>query len=95
MLPSGESFTSCGIAPCSGSFCCPTTFILSVSTLSSSPENSQETMKYRPSAEKSAWLTPAQSTGTVLATFMVCGSRKTSSRSIEAMTTAYRPFGVK
>lgn len=52
-------------------------------------------MKYRPSAEKSAWLTPAQLTGTALAVFMVCASRKTSSRSIEAITTAYLPFGVK
>ena len=45
VLPSGEILTSCGIAPWYGSFCCPTTFIRAVSTFSSSPENSQETMK--------------------------------------------------
>lgn len=95
VLPSGEIFTSCGIAPSNGSFCWPMTFIFSVSTLSSSPENSQETMKYRPSGEKSAWLTPPQLTGSVLRISMVCGSRKTSCRSIEAITMAYFPLGVK
>lgn len=76
--PSGEILTSCGIASGFGSFCLASTVIEAVSTLSSSPENSQEVMKYRPSGEKSAWLTPAQSTGTVLTTAIVWASRKTS-----------------
>src|SRR5690242_16243581 len=60
-----------------------------------SPENSQETRKYLPSAEKSAWLTPAQRAGTALTWRIVWASRKTSSRSADAITTAYRPSGVK
>src|SRR2546430_4943049 len=52
-------------------------------------------MKYRPSGEKSAWLTPSQCTGTVLTTAIVCGSRKTIWCRRSAITTAYRPSGVK
>ena len=70
-------------------FCC------AVSTLTRSPENSQLAMKYRPSGEKSTWLTPEHGTGTVLTTLSVCGSRNTICLCASAITTAYLPSGVK
>src|SRR5215467_14890932 len=96
--PSGETLTSCGIegTPCGPLRCSsPTIRLRSTSTLSRSPENSQLTIMYLPSAEKSAWLTPEQGTRSVARTAMECGSRNTISCCASAITTAYRPSGVK
>ena len=45
VLPFGEILTSCGMAHASGRRWRATTLIRAVSTFSSSPENSHETMK--------------------------------------------------
>lgn len=45
VLPLGEILTSCGIAPAIGNRSLAPTFFFAVSTFSSSPENSHETMK--------------------------------------------------
>src|SRR4051812_13970897 len=45
--------------------------------------------------EKSAWFTPKHCAGTRVWTFIVCGSRNTIWRSLEAITTADLPSGVK
>ena len=92
--PAGEILMSWSMA-CPGRCSRPMMLCRAVSTLSRSPENSQVTMKYRPSGEKSAWFTPAQPTGRTWRTAMVCGSPKTICRRVSAITTAYRPSGVK
>src|SRR5690349_19541133 len=95
VLPSGEIFTSCGIGCAAGRCSWPMTSCRAVSTLSRSPENSQLAMKYRPSGEKSTWLTPSQLTFTVFSTAMVCASRNTIWCAASDITTAYFPSGVK
>ena len=58
--------------------------------------NSQLTSMYRPFAVKSAWLTPAHiGTESSWRSRIVCASRKSIRRRCSAITTAYRPSGVK
>ncbi len=52
-------------------------------------------MKYRPLAEKSAWLTPEHCTFVLFTNAMVCGSRQSIRFIRSAITTAYLPSGVK
>ena len=44
----------------------PTSFRVATSTFTSSPENSQDAIRYRPFGEKSMWSTPRQGTGTAI-----------------------------
>src|ERR1700712_3452137 len=94
IVPDGLILMSCGMPP-RGTGRYPSTLWVWVSTFTSWLENSQVAMKYRPSAEKSTWLTPAQFTGTESFTWKVCGSVKLRRLSASAMTIANFPSGVK